>query len=308
MNMSLKKILPLKKRDLVEIVSPASGCTSERIKNGVAALMEWGLSTRVWMINENAHPFHSDEDEYRLFSLVESLKRPESKLVWAQRGGYGAQRLIPSLLKIKKPIKPKVFIGFSDMTILHLFFNQQWGWKTIHAPMLSVFSFEEFAKKDLEELKKLLFKSDKFAFKTKLSALNKAALVTADKKIQGELLGGNLSVFVQAVGTKIHPRTKGKILFFEDIGERGYRLDRMLNHLEQAGVFDHVKAVIFGEFSDGEEKSGDDLTSFSLVRFAENKKFPVYELLEFGHGERNRPMIVGGKYEIFKKQFKLVEF
>lgn len=306
--MSLKKILPLKKTDLVEIISPASGCTRERIKNGVAALSKWGLSTRVWMIEDNAHPFHSDADEYRLFSLVESLKRSESKVLWAQRGGYGAQRLIPALLKMKKPKFEKIFIGYSDMTILHLFFNQRWGWKTIHGPMLSTFSNKDFQKKDLEELKNLLFKGKKFSFKTRIHPLNECALTKGNKKIKGELLGGNLSVFEQAIGTKIHPKTSGKILFFEDVGERGYRLDRMLNHLEQAGIFDGVAAVIFGEFSDGQEKNGDDYTDFSLVRFAENKKFPVYELLEFGHGKRNRPLVIGGKYEILKNQFKLIEF
>lgn len=304
----MKKLLPLKKNDLVEIVSPASGCTAIRIKRAVTNLTKWGLSTRVWMLDNNAHPFHSDEDEYRLFSLVEAIKRKESKVIWAQRGGYGAQRLIPELLKIKKPKAAKVFIGFSDMTILHLFFNQVWGWKTIHGPMLSVFSFKEFEKKDLAELKNLLFDAHKFKFQTKLQPMNRSAFLAGDKKFRGELLGGNLSVFIQAIGTKIHPKTKGKILFFEDIGERGYKIDRMLSHMEQAGLFEGVTAVIFGEFSDSEEKSGDNYTNFSLVRFAEDKKFPVFQLLEFGHGERNRPLIVGGKYEIAKKQFKLIEF
>ena len=304
----LRKILPLKKNALVEIVSPASGCTKERIRNGISALTSWGLSTRVWMIEENTHPFHSDEDEYRLFSLTEAINQKDSQVIWAQRGGYGAQRLIPGLLKLKKPKNKKVFIGYSDMTILHLFFYQKWGWKTLHAPMLSTFSNKDFSKKDLAELKSLLFSKKTFKFKTKLTALNEVAKKSKSKNLKGELLGGNLSVFQMAVGTEIHPKTKGKILFFEDIGERGYRIDRLLNHLEQAGVFKDVVAVIFGEFSDALEKSGDDYSSFSLVRFAHRQKFPVFELREFGHGDRNRPLIIGGKYAIHQGQFKLIEF
>lgn len=303
-----KKKLPLKKCDLVEIVAPASGSSLAQIDTGVENLFNWGLSSRVWMIDENSHPFHSDSDEYRLFSLVESLKRTESKIIWAQRGGYGAQRLIPALLKIKKPKNEKIFIGYSDMTILHLFFNQKWGWKTIHGPMLSSFSAKDFFPKDLAELRKLLFKTNQFSFKAKLTPLNSHALGLQNKKIKAEILGGNLSVFEQAIGTKIHPKTKGKILFFEDVSERGYRIDRMLNHMEQAGLFENVKAVIFGTFSDGGEKSGEDLTKFSLLRFAQNSNVPVFELLEFGHGKRNRPLIIGGTYEIVKNQFKLVEF
>ncbi len=304
----LKKLLSLKKNALIEIISPASGCSVDQIRRGVESLTKWGLSTRVWMIEENGHPFHSDDDEYRLFSLVEAIKRDESSLIWSQRGGYGAQRLIPALLKMKKPKNAKVFIGYSDMTILHLFFNQKWGWKTIHGPMLSTFSNQNFLKKDLNELKNLLFKSNQFKFTAKLTALNITAKNQQNNVFKGELLGGNLSVFEQAIGTKLHPKTKGKILFFEDVGERGYRIDRMLNHLEQADIFKGVKAVIFGEFTDAHEKSGDDYSRFALLRFAEKQKIPVFEMKEFGHGNRNRPLVVGGRYEIVKNKLKLVEF
>lgn len=305
----MKKIfskLPLSKGDLVEVVSPGSQTTPEVEAIGLRSLNKWGLVPRVWSDpTVKFHPFHASDDEFRFFALKSALTNNDSKIVWCERGGYGSIRLLDKLQKMKKPNVMKVFIGFSDITSLHLFFTQEWGWKTLHAPVVASFAQKNLAKKDLMELKKFLFESGKHNFSAKLKPMNLRAL-KQEKMLKGKLTGGNLAVIQTSLGTKWQIQTKGKILFLEDVGERGYRLDRMLFHLKAAGVFEGVRAVILGEFSDGQEPNGANYVDYALQRFASESSFPVYSSKEFGHGKRNRFLVMNHDYQIHHQTLRML--
>lgn len=290
--------LPLVKGDLVEVVSPGSRTTPEVEEIGLRALNKWGLVPRVWSDpTVKFHPFHASDDQFRFFALKSALTNKDSKIVWCERGGYGSIRLLEELRRLKKPKQMKIFLGFSDITSLHLFMTQEWGWKTLHAPVVASFAQKTLLKKDLLELKNFLFNTDSKKFKAKLIPMNLRAL-NQKSPLKGKLTGGNLAVIQTTLGTKLHIKTRDKILFLEDVGERGYRLDRMFSHLKEAGVFKDVKAVILGEFSEGSEPSGENFVQYALQRFSSECAVPVFSCKEFGHGKRNRFLVMNHDYQI----------
>ncbi len=284
----------MKKRLSIKIVAPGSFSAEAEYQKGAAEIKKWGMNVSTDIQFEKSIPFHSADDQRRFDSLKNAL-HSDADVIWCLRGGYGAIRLLNDLSKIKKPKKEKIFIGFSDITSLNLFFAKKWEWKCVHGPMISSFSNENFRKKDLLEVKKYLTDQKNFSSKIPLRPFNQFA-----KKInlKGELVGGNLSVIQTSLGTKYSINTKNKILFLEDIGERGYKLDRMFYHLEQALVFKDVKAIILGDFSGGNEVSGENFVNFALTRFANNLSLPIFTTDEFGHGLKNRMLVFNHIYHI----------
>ena len=120
------------------------------------------------------------------------------------------------------------------------------------------------------------------------------------KKIKAVLIGGNLVTLQSSLATKIAVTGQGKILFFEDIGERGYRVDRILDHFTQADVFKNVRAVVFGPFVGGEEPGGKSLVEKVLKEFSERQRFPVFTGVASGHIPRNHILPLGQESVIEK--------
>jgi len=205
---------------------------------------------------------------------------------------------IPHLIKLKPPKRPKLFVGFSDITSLHLFLSQSWGWPVIHGRTISQLSIALKQTKDRAFLKDLIFgRKESKTFKN-LVPLNKSA--TQALSLSGVITGGNLRMIQSSLGTPWEIRPKGKILFIEDVSERGYSLDRMFEQLIQARLFDNrIKAIIFGDFTDGKEKNGNDLTSDALLRFASRVPYPVLKGLPAGHGEINYPVPFNVNCQLF---------
>lgn len=287
----------IKKGDIVDIVAPAGFSNPEVLIKAVDELTKWGLVCRSNIDFTAFHPYHSDDDQNRLDDLVKALNG-DAKIIWCLRGGYGTARLLDKLSKIKKPKTEKIIIGYSDITSILNFVNKKWGWKAVHGPTISTFSNKNFNKKDISELKDILFKKQK-KFSMELFPINLIA-DNQKKSIEAELVGGNLAIIQTLIGTKHAIETKNKILFLEDVNEKGYQVDRMLNHLEMTGAFKYVKAIIFGDFTGGTEVSGENYVDFAIARFALDHKIPIYGAEEFGHDKRNRALIVGSKYKIHK--------
>ena len=245
----------------------------------------------------NDHIFHANSDEYRFKHLCKSLTRP---ITWCLRGGYGSTKLLPKLAK-KKKLATQHFIGFSDITALLIFLNQEWGWKTIHgchfaAPVKQ----DKYNIKNFELVRDLLKGKIKTITFDDLKQLNQ---IRFTKPIKATVTGGNLAIIEALIGTPWQLETAGKILILEDVDERGYSVDRSLNHLKQAGILNKVKAVIFGEFIGGKEPDGRDHTNYALEEFAKEATFPVFKTRLIGHGYNNYPFIIGGKGELTKSKF-----
>jgi muramoyltetrapeptide carboxypeptidase len=191
---------------------------------------------------------------------------------------------------MKPPKHPKLFIGFSDITSLHLFFSQHWNWPVIHGRTISQMHPDFSKTPDRKLLKDIIFgKKTSHLFKS-LEPLNDHA--KNSNEITGTITGGNLRMIQSSLGTAWELKARGKILFIEDVGERGYSVDRMLEQMIQARIIDTgLKAVVFGDFTEGLEKDGRDLTWEAIDRFAKRVPYPVLKGLPAGHGhELNYPV------------------
>lgn len=283
--------------DIVDVVAPSSFTSRENLKAGVAYLESLGLIVR--MPKDLVRPdfVYANTTKKSLEHMKKAFYNKESKAVWCLRGGSGGFRFMKELAKWKKPKHTKIFLGISDTTFIHMFLNQNWKWPTLHAPMVSMLGPKRTSRAERKDLERVIFgKSNKAVF-NRLTPMNKVAL--KNKKISSEIVGGNLCIVESTVGTTYAPKFKGKIVFLEDIDERGYALERSLEHLRSAGVFDGVKAVVFGDFVGGEEKNGRDLTLTALKRFAENSKFPVVRGVKSGHGALVRTLPFNTHSELF---------
>jgi muramoyltetrapeptide carboxypeptidase len=214
----------------------------------------------------------------------------EANVLWCLRGGWGSMRLLPFLDTLTPPKKPKLLIGFSDITSLHLFFTQKWNWPTLHGRTISQLSLNWSQNEEQEVWKKVITGELKELNFNKLQPLNAAAKKT--QIIKSTLTGGNLRMVQSSIGTPWQIDVKNKILFLEDVSERGYSVDRMFEQMLQMNLLKQdPAAVIFGSFTEGLEKNGEDLIPKALERFAQKVDYPVLSGLPCGHGvHQNYPL------------------
>jgi muramoyltetrapeptide carboxypeptidase len=279
----------LRPNDTVDIVAPASGSSLDKLDQGLAWLQELSLRPRYpeKLINTDLFFAAPIEEQWESFK---SALYSEAKVIWCLRGGYGSMRLIPLLEKLTPPIHPKLLIGFSDITALHLFFNQKWNWPTLHGRTISQLSPDGPKSDEHLQLIDLLFGNIQEVQFSNLIPLNQAA--RKPQLIQSTVIGGNLRLLQSSLGTSWELKPQGKILFIEDVSERGYSVDRMLEQLFQANIIHQdLDALIIGDFTEGLEKNGDNLVPHALQRFAERVNYPVLMGMPCGHGkEINAPL------------------
>lgn len=287
----------LETNDIVDIVAPGSGTSALELTQACEFLKSWGLVPRVSADLFSGHPYLSNSDEYRFQNLKKALYAKDSKMVWCLRGGYGSLRLVPSLLKLKPPAKRKLLIGYSDITSLHLFLLQKWNWISCHGPLLDGMGKGKYANSEAEELKALLFGTSRELVFQDLEPLN--ALAKKVKTLKAPLVGGNLVTLSSHWGTELSPKLSGKILFLEEIGERAYRLDRLLTQLTQSRS--KMKAIVLGDFIGGAEASGENYGPQTLKDWAMCQKLPVFGGVRSGHGAVNRPLFFGVGAELVVK-------
>lgn len=288
---NVHKPLPLAKGAIVHVIAPASACPKTELEAARQLLLDWHLVPQISPDIFGKDLLCANTDEQRFEQLAEALCHVDSAAVWCLRGGYGSTRLLPGLAKLTPPTKQKLFIGYSDITLLHTFLQQSWGWCTLHGPSVRQVGLKEVPEENIKQVKNLLFGVQAHAELTSLAPMNDAA--RAPVKLTSMVTGGNLSLVQTTIGTPHQLQTKHKIVLLEDIGERGYQVDRILAHLQQAGLFKDVAAVIFGDFTQGKEPDGSCLIEPVLTRFANQCSFPVLRCQGVGHGSVNHPVPFG---------------
>ncbi len=280
----------LKAGDTVAIVAP-SGILKNRnreVEQAKALLKSWGLHVVV-----GAHVFGKDNhfagtDDERCEDFQKALDDPNIKAIWSARGGYGTVRILDKLDYSKFKEHPKWIIGYSDITALHNQVHTK-GVESIHA--LMCVSLTE----DLEEIKESVstFKSTIFgepiAYTIEGSKYNKIG------ETSGQLVGGNLTILHTMLGSNTSLNMDGKILFFEEIGEYAYHIDRMLQSLKRAGYFDNCKGVIVGDISRVRKNTtpwGKPVQQL-ILDVLEDYDFPIVFNMPAGHEDDNRALILG---------------
>jgi muramoyltetrapeptide carboxypeptidase len=231
-------------------------------------------------------------DERRLAELRQALEDPEARAIVMARGGYGLLRLLPFLELEALTRRPRPIVGFSDGTAL-LAAAARAGLASIHGPVVT--QLANLGSADQQALTVLL---ETPGARVVLDGLEE--LVPG--RARGPLLGGNLEVFSRLVGTPYLPDLDGAILFFEDLGERPYRLDRLVTALDLAGVFSAASAVVVGDFSGCREPDAtraDSPTADEVLaeRFG-RLSIPVVAGGAFGHQTRNRALPYGTLCEL----------
>src|SRR5580692_5758019 len=249
--------------DIVDVVAPGFRCTPEQLEGGIQFLKRQGLIPRVPPDLFGADLLCANTDAHRFAQLRKALYARDSRAVWGVRGGYGAIRIIQRLQSLQPPRRPKLLIGYSDATTLHQLLNLHWGWPSLHGPLLDRLGSADIRDAQHTELLAVLFGTAPQVTFTNLVPLNAAA--RRRQRINSRLWGGNLTVLQSALGTPLQRRPSGMLLL-EDIGERGYRIDRVLEQLRQAGVLRNLKAVLLGAFLGGAEADGSNLGPAVLER------------------------------------------
>lgn len=277
-------------------VAPASQVTMQQLKD-LKAIKGLSFIFSVDDHLDNLSLFHSATDTKRFQALKAAIDDPSIDIIWCLRGGYGSAKLIDQLMQLKPPKRQKIFIGYSDVTALHIFFSQKWGWQTIHGTTLLDLLKKDKSALNIQKLIDLLSSHTNQVKIDNLIPLNQLAKdVTA---LHARLTGGNLTILQTAIGTTWELEPNEKILFLEDCAILPYQLDRKLLHLQQAGMLRGLQAVLFGTF--GKKNL---VIEQVLKDFASQLAIPVFQTDQFGHEHFNYPMIYHAPTTIIKKEGK----
>lgn len=301
---SFKPWQSLKKNSIVDVIAPASQVTDKAILEKVKTLFSsWQLTPQISPNLFGPDLLCANSDEQRFQQLKNALLNPNSDAIWCLRGGYGSTRLIPSLLKLTSPKKCKLFIGFSDITALHLFLQQKWHWQTLHGPTLNQVTHHVIPPENIIELKKIIFEQ----LPELIYFLNPYQKSNSLDLIQAPITGGSLSLVQTSLGTEWQIETKEKILFLEDVNEPAYRIDRMLQQLQQSGILNYIKALLFGDFTFAIKPEEEKKIQKVLERFAMEQNFPVLRCTGIGHGKHNRclPFGIPALLDLTKNQLSI---
>lgn len=256
------------------------------MQSGAERLRSWGLRVRLGPQALGASDglrYLSAADRTRAREFSDAWTDPDTAVVWAARGGYGAQRMVDLLdLDRLRSAGPKHFVGFSDITALHSRIGRELGQVTLHGPGVGSLTQLEDAP-SAEQLRALLMEPP-----TPGAVLCSGSSVVTGKAT-GLLAGGNLSLLAADVGIEPAPSAP-TIAVFEDVGEQGYRVDRMLTQLLRSGWFASVVGVVVGDFTSSLDES---LVDRVVADRLGGLGVPVVRVAGVGHGPRNLTLPLG---------------
>ena len=292
----------------IGIIAPSSVVPQDELKRGVSRLESQGFVVSTHPQCRKKHLFFAGSDEERAQAFFDFASDPQFSVLWCARGGYGAIRLIPLLdrLTLARGVpSQKTLVGYSDVTVLHEYVRRHWGWKTLHAPMPGTKQFRKLSSRDFKSLTHLV--QGRLKSQVGRPICLKFLHSGKARETVGEMVGGNLTVWGSMMGTPLVPQVRGKILFFEDVSEALYRLDRVAQQIDGANGFEGVRALVLGSFYQCEDQSTQGLRAKVSLKKAlleifgsigKQLQIPVAYGLAVGHGKRNIPLSLGASYRL----------
>ena len=288
--------------DKAVILSPAGKIDSGLVEKAAELLGEWGLGVE---ISENAlcrTGRFSGFVEQRLSDLQQAMDDPDVKLIFCSRGGYGTVHLLDKLDFTAIKQHPKWVIGYSDITVLHAALQSN-GIMSVHGPMAKHFA-DEGADDIAVRFTKAILAGERIVYEIPVTSY---AHLNRKGKASGRLFGGNLSVFCGILGSKFAKIPKNGILVIEDIGEEPYKVDRYINQLKLAGVFERISGLIVGQFNDYTEDNEMYSALFeSIASSVAEYGFPVCFDFPVGHVKHNFPLVMGKTAKLAVKENQII--
>lgn len=273
--------------DIIGVISPAAAVEKGKLRRGCDELERLGFVVKVGDHALDRYRFFAGTDSDRAREVTLMFKDPTVRAIFCSRAGYGSGRLLPFLDFSTLARYPKIFLGYSDVTLLLNTLVQKGGLVCFHGPVVAGEFANGFSPRSWAHLLGLLTTGrgeETIAFPT----------ILRPGVAEGRLLGGCLSVLVAALGTPFALDTDGAILFIEDTGEKPYRIDRMLTQLKQAGKLDGLAGVIFGEmkscFGDGNDPA---LLLSVITDVFSAYSYPIGFGLPAGHAGENLALPLG---------------
>ncbi len=286
--MNILKPARLRKGDLIGLISPASRIAdADRIEHATRYLEGLGYRTAVGSGAARLHGYLAGTDDERAAELHAMFEDPAVKAVFCIRGGYGTPRLLPLLRYRAIARNPKIFVGYSDITALHMAFWKHAGLVTFHGPMAGVdmaVPMDPFTEEIFWRLLTSARKGGTVEFPQPLPE------GVVPGKARGRLLGGNLALITALVGTRYLPGFNGAILCLEEIGEDPYRVDRMFTQLRGASILSRCSGIMIGHFTDcvPKDPSAPTFTTEEVLReYLLASRRPAIWRIPFGHERRN---------------------
>ena len=303
--------------DTIAFCAPSGFLDSVRMSLAKTRLEEKGF----YIVREDSiyrrWGYLAGTDAQRASELMSYFKDKSVRAIFPGTGGYGSTRILSMLDYDIIKSNPKIFIGFSDITALHIAFNQLANLITFHTPnpMYGLGS-----KKGLDPISELYFwsllmNSNDYTYEIPFDLYGDSLKVQTMVPgiASGKLVGGNLSLICSTMGSVYEAKTMGSILFIEDVGEAPYRIDRYLSELKLAGKLDLVNGIIIGRFSRRETEAPDRSTDFKMhqvfQQYFSKMKVPVIFNFPSGHGSKNVSLPLGCIVEIntVYETFKVLE-
>jgi muramoyltetrapeptide carboxypeptidase len=237
-------LAPIHKGEGISVISPASFASPERVNRGLDRLRALGYAPRPGTHTQTRGPlFFAGTPAERLVDLHTAFADPDTGIVACVRGGYGSNYLLPGLDIGLIRDHPKPFFAYSDLTGIQLRLLDQLGLPAFHGPMVAA----DFS---LEDGVHLASFQSALAGQPYCVGASEGLRSLKPGTAHGTLYGGCLSILVSLLGTPWEPSTENKLLFLEDIGAKPYQVDRMLWQLREAGKFEGLRGLVFGEMVD----------------------------------------------------------
>lgn len=284
-----QKIKPkrLKKGDTIGLISPGSYISDTGLEKAVKNIESLDLNVKLSQNIRAKRGYNAGTDQERLSDLHQMFEDKQVNGIWCARGGYGCSRLLPKINYRLIRKNPKILVGYSDITALLNTIFYQTRVVGFHGPVAS----SDFTPYVTSHIQNVLFEpQNTYTFSSAQENLNKEDSNYHPQLIQpgiatGHLVGGNLSLISALAGTSFIQKDKKHLIFLEDIGEKPYRIDRMLTQLRQSGYFKNASGIVLGIFTDCEADSDD--SSLTLLETLRDRlgdlNIPILYGMSIGH-------------------------
>ena len=289
----MKKPPYLNTGDTIAITSTARKISKDEIKAATYFFEKWGLKVQFSKnLFSEYHQFAGTENE-RAEAFQDLLDDSNIKAIICARGGYGTVQIIDRLNFNQFIQSPKWIIGYSDVTTLHAHLNRNYRIETLHAVMPINFPKNNIENESVTTLKSALFGQLK-KYEWNPHPFNQLG------EVDGELIGGNLSILYSLNGTNSMYDTKDKILFIEDLDEYLYHIDRIMMNLKKSNVLSSIKGMIVGGMSDMNDNTIPyGVSALEIIQNRMNEyNIPIAYNFSAGHCEPNNALFMGRKINL----------